>query len=154
MILIDQKISCLALSAWEVHHSVAPPYHCPAFSFSFLLQFSGVLTFLEIEFSRAFSHHHHPGDSSLSASEPGWGSFEGQRLETGKCQKLRRGSERPVPPCFCLECLFVCILSAKEGCNIPRDALERMFTKRVTKRLLSFFVPSIVCKLCTLHNLD
>ena len=55
------------------------------------------------------------------------GSFEGHRVEAGKCQKPRRGGG-----CFCLECLFVCTRSAKEGCNMPRDALERMFRKEWT----------------------
>ena len=45
--------------------------------------------------------------------------------------KEATGSRGPVlsRPCFCLECVFVCTPSAKEGCNIPRDTLEKIIWK-------------------------
>ena len=50
--------------------------------------------------------------------------------------KEATGSRGPVlsRPCFCLECVFVCTPSAKEGCNIPGNTLERLFEKRFTAR--------------------
>ena len=48
--------------------------------------------------------------------------------------KEATGSRGPVlsRPCFCLECVFVCTPSAKEGCNIPGNTLERLFEKHDT----------------------
>ena len=62
------------------------------------------------------------------ASE-GWGSFEGQRLETGKCQKLQGSGPVFVWNVF----LFAPSLQKRAATYLLRDTLERMFKHQAPK---------------------
>ena len=150
MILIDQKISRLALSAWEVQHSVAPPYHCPAFSFAFLLQFSGVLTFLGNWVQQSFQSSPPPWrlfPVSLRGLGQFWRAAPGD-WEMSKAEKRQRAAS---PALFLFGMSFCLYPVCKRGLQHTQGRFGEDVYKRVTKWLLSVFFRSLNC-LQTLHS--
>ena len=94
-----------------------------------------------MEFSNAFSHHHHPGD------------FRAQRAAEAVLKGIgwRVGNVKSRVGLFLFGMSF-CLrpVSAKEGCNIPRDApSERMFRKEFAVLHFFLLLPQIDSKLVT-----
>ena len=115
-------------SAINLGKTFAPPYRN---SFFFLVY---APVFWGIEFSRAFSHHHHSGDSCLSASERGpqraGAVLKGSAWRLGNVKSFKAAAH----PVFVWNVFLFAPSLQKRAATYPlRDTLERMFRQQAPK---------------------